>query len=300
MRNKSLPLVAVLTFAASRAFSVDAPPVDEQALLKNLKVIKEKVVADTKLSRTKVIQQLSAAAASDSSAIDFYLDAVRETQFDGRNREQTQFHDWKKKEADKLHSRDLQEAARLHLTYLVLTIQRASGAETKDLLPSLINYTRQVNTAIDSINDQDLMKRPLDNGIFAHWLQLGSLISNARDWEMAPGNLDGIFGKTILPELRKQKDPRVIEYWDLRIQRESANAQQSQRAFDAESFDQRRLPQLLWMRAQDLLAIGKRNQAIAEMYAIIKQYPAHADCTGWIARLEAVLSETASQAAPTE
>ncbi|HEX5177039.1 MAG TPA: hypothetical protein VFV83_08420, partial [Chthoniobacteraceae bacterium] len=39
----------------------------------------------------------------------------------------------------------------------------------------------------------------------------------SREWEMVPGNVDGIFQKIILPELRAQHDPRLLEYWDMKI-----------------------------------------------------------------------------------
>ncbi|MEI7821978.1 MAG: hypothetical protein WCK55_13765 [Verrucomicrobiota bacterium] len=35
-------------------------------------------------------------------------------------------------------------AARLHLVWLGLTIQHAGGAETKQLLPAIIDFTRQI------------------------------------------------------------------------------------------------------------------------------------------------------------
>jgi hypothetical protein len=35
-------------------------------------------------------------------------------------------------------------AARLHLVWLGLTIQHAAGAETKQLLPAIIDFTRQI------------------------------------------------------------------------------------------------------------------------------------------------------------
>lgn len=299
MRIPSITL-ALLSVIACRAWSQSAPPIDAKAMLEDLKTIKEKVATETKVGRNRIIQQLNAAAASDSTAIEFYQEAVRATQFDGQPREQTQFQDWKKKEKDKLHSRDLQEAARLHLNYLMLTLQYASGVEVKDLLPALINYTKQVSADLSALSDQDLMKRALGAGIFVRWFQLEPMIADAKDWEMVPSNVDGIFGKTILPELRRQKDPRVLEYWDLRIQRGANEAQQSMSAFNADSFEQTRKPSLLWHRAQDQLAIGQRNQAIAEMFAIIKKYPAHADCAQWISQLEAILSGAGGEATATE
>jgi hypothetical protein len=37
-------------------------------------------------------------------------------------------------------------------------------------------------------------------------------------WEMTPGNVDGIFSNVILLS-GAQKDPRIFEYWDMKIKR---------------------------------------------------------------------------------
>src|SRR5438552_775112 len=83
-------------------------------------------------------------AGNNANAIVFYEDAIRATQFEGESREGSKFREWKKKEGDKLKARELQNAIRLHLNYIALTLQRSAGASISELVPALINYTKQV------------------------------------------------------------------------------------------------------------------------------------------------------------
>jgi len=115
----------------------------------------------------------------------------------------------------------------------------------------------------------------------------------SRDWEMAPGNVDGIFQKIILPELRAQHDPRLLEYWDMKIKREGEAATRSRLAFDVDRFNQVRRPELLWSRAEDELALGQRAKAINDMFNLIKANPAHPNAAGWVSRLEGVIAPPA-------
>lgn len=118
--------------------------------------------------------------------------------------------------------------------------------------------------------------------------------SNAREWEMAPGNVDGIFQKIILPELRAQRDPRLLEFWDVKIKREGEAAAKSKLAFDLEKFNQVRRPELLWSRAEDELLLGQRSKALNDMFNLIKANPGHPAAAGWITQLETLLAPPAA------
>ncbi len=272
------------------ALAQDAPPVDAKALISALKQIEAKRAQSAKQLAEKVIQDINAAASSDSTAIAFYQDAIRATSFVGENHAQAMFMDWKKTEADHLKSPEMQMAVRMHLTYLVLSLHRANGATIPQLMPALLSYTDQITAAHDVIGKQEMMKRGVNDSIFVRWYGIGKLLENLKDWENTPGDVEGIFQKAILPQLRKDKDPRIIGYWDARIQREANDAKGRNRTFDAEQFDQVLKPNLLWSRAQEFLAIGQRNRAINEMFAIIKAYPAHPNSAGWIDNLVKLVS----------
>ena len=132
-------------------------------------------------------------------------------------------------------------AARLFLSWLSLTMQREAGASVKDLLPRLIAYTqdlaadrRMADALGDSIDKQkeaaqggrhavpqpkptseqvkrmhdQILNTALAGSAVVQWLNLGPFVQ-VEKWEAKPGNLDGIFTNIILPELRAGRDPRA-------------------------------------------------------------------------------------------
>ena len=96
--------------------------------------------------------------------------------------------------------------------------------------------------------------------------------------------------KTILPQFRKDKDPRVIVYWDNKIKSGVEVMSETDKAFDVTQFNAVYKPELLWSRALDMIAIGLRNRGMGEMYAIVKNWPDHPRNAEWITKLEDVLS----------
>lgn len=306
------------------AWAQDAAPVDLKELVAILKQIKEKRSAAEKMTAARVAQDIRAAAASNATAIAFYEQAVAATQYDGKTHERTEFQDWKRDEADKLKSDAMQNAARLHLGYLLLTLQKAGGATTKQLEPALLAHIAAVtaagagDVAIQARRDraqtlreapgykpvkgakkpskeplfweQELVNKGVDGGIFVQWYGVSKMFADLKEWELCPGNVDGMYEKTLIPYYRLNKDPRVIAYWDSKIQQEGQNAANTNLSFKIDQFNMVRRPQLLWKRAQDLLLIGLRNRALNEMIALIKNYPDHPDFPNWISTLEGLLA----------
>lgn len=290
MLRKRYLLALVFLIQASVAFSQDAPPVDVKGYLLQLQQIQEKRSAAEKAENSKLLQAITSAASSNANAIAFYEEAVRATQFAGQNHESKEFHDWKQKEAANLKSQELQTALRLHLLYLAISLQRAENDKLPALMPSLLNYVNQLSANYPLVWDQPLMTTGIADGVFARWLNLGKTLGKLKDWETSPGNLDGIYEKTLLPQMRKDKDPRIIQYWDDKLNREKDKASKSRLAFNVDNFNLVQRPQLLWSRAEDMLAIGQKNRAMTEMFSIVKNYPDHASAPMWIARLEGLLT----------
>jgi hypothetical protein len=144
----------------------------------------------------------------------------------------------------------------------------------------------------------------------ARWLQLKDLLDDVApkrskagepakpaSWEHIPGNWDGIYGAIILPEYRAGRDPRLLEYWDAVIKRESDRAADRKLDIEQREWTQEKFPRLLWSRAQDVMVLGQKNRALNEMFNLIKKYPQHPDADSWIASLEGMLV-TPSAAAP--
>ena len=328
MRSLRLSTVVLtLTAAAAPLFAQprDAPPVDTANLLKELHRLKDAQAAQSKQTRQTALQQVNAAAGNAERATAMWEEAVRAVQFQGAAKENSAFREWKEKDGEALSGPLARNAVRLYFIWLSITMQRDAGAEVKDLLPQVVNYTRELTAdeaAADALEDSikhekeqaagrrpvqqrkasdaevkrmhdHILRRALGSSPIVQWLKLEDFI-NVDKWEQQPGDLDGIYNQIVLPELRTMRDPRVLDYWDLKLKKEGEAAAKTKLAFDVEKFNSTRRPALLWSRAQDMLAIGQKNRAVGEMFALIRSNPQNPDLPNWIATLEAVLSPAAA------
>ncbi len=327
LRFLSLITLVSTTTAPLFAQVQDAPVVDAAALLKELHRIRDQQTVQAKQTRQTALQQINAAAASGERAVAMWEEAVRAVQFDGAPKENAGFRDWKDKEGDALSAPLARNAARLYFVWLGLTIQRDAGTPMKDMLPQIIAYTKELvadTAAEDALEESikrekeqsngnnnkrapqrkstdeqvrkmhdQILRRPVGTSPVVQWMRLGDFIKPEK-WEKQPGNLDGIYTQTILPELRVQRDPRILDYWDYKVKHEGDAAAKTKLAFEIEKFTNQRRPSLLWSRADDMLAVGLKNRAIGEMFTLIRTYPQHPDAAEWIAKLEAVLAPPAA------
>ncbi len=162
---------------------------------------------------------------------------------------------------------------------------------------------------VKRVHDQ-IMRTQVGGSVVAKWLQLGDLLgdagrkqkgsASATSWETTPANVDGIYNSIILPEFRAMKDPRLLDYWDMFLKRETERA--AERKLDVEQRDwtQVRRPSILWNRSQDVLLLGYKNRAIGEMFNIVKTFPQHPDAPNWIAQIEtAIMPSGIPPVAPT-
>ena len=157
MKKTLIPLIIAALSAPTFAQINDAPPVDLKALLSGLKQFKDQNEAGLNARRNNAYKQIIAAAASNEAAAAFWTNAVLAVQFAGVDHQATAVKDWMKAEGEGLKTKEGANAARLHLVWLGLTIQHAAGAETKQLLPAVIDFTRQLEAddiAMGKVNDR--------------------------------------------------------------------------------------------------------------------------------------------------
>jgi len=343
MKSRLFPAIVFATCASTLAQTGDTPPVDVNQLLQGLRQFKEQNETGVKGRRTSAYQQVAAAAASNEKASAFWIESILAVQFAGVDHQATVVRDWKNGEGEALRSKEAANAARLHLLWLGLTLQHASGVETKQLLNSVIDFTKQVEAddlMIDKVADQidklkerasagpgpgggrrsptnksaiaeetqakrshdNIMRMSVATSPVARRLQITDLLGElggrkkqADDgegalWESVPGNLDGIYNGIILPEFRANKDPRLLEYWDMEMRKGQQRIDPGMADYDERQWTQVRLPRLQWSRAQDVFLIGQRNRAVTEMFTLIKAQPQHPDAAAWITQLESLLA----------
>lgn len=315
----ALALIAAAACGLPARAAEDALAPDAAQTLQTLRQLREQATGQTKAGKQKMIADLAAAAASGEAAVQMWEKAVMATQFDGLNKEQAAFKAWREKEGEALKETEAKNAARLYFAWLGLTLQRSSGVPVKDMIPAILRYTQDlmaVKASIDKLEDEikhekaladgkhgtnqksnkpaakktaeDILGKAVAGSMVVDWLRIGEWVT-VEKWEGIPGNFDGIFETIVLPELRTQRDPRALDYWDGRIKRESAAAQESKLEFQREKFNTQRLPVLLAERALEFGQIGQRNRSATELFNVVRKYPNHARAAEWMSRIEELL-----------
>lgn len=170
MKPSVIPLIVAALSVPAFAQPNDAPPVDMKQLLQGLRQFKEQNETSLKTRRTAAYQQITAAASSLDKAAAYWTDAVLAVQFAGVDHQTAAVRDWKQGEGEGLKAKEGANAARLHLVWLGLTMQHSAGAETKQLLPSVIDFTRQleaddaaISHVVELIDKAKAAKRPGTN-----------------------------------------------------------------------------------------------------------------------------------------
>jgi hypothetical protein len=144
MKSCLFPAIVLATCASTIAQTSDTPAVDLNQLLQGLRQFKEQNEVSVKTRRNAAYQQVVAAAASNEKAAVFWAESVLQVQFAGVDHQTTAVRDWKQGEGEALRTKEVANAARLNLVWLGLTIQHSAGAETKQLLNNIIDFTKQV------------------------------------------------------------------------------------------------------------------------------------------------------------
>jgi hypothetical protein len=284
-------LCIVALFSSHLAIAQDGPPVDTKAVLASLKQIKAKKTEAARAQYRKVIQELLKAAGTNSSAMQLYREAVFNTQFKGQPRENTLFQEWRRKEGDNQRSPEMQTAVRLHLYYLAYSLQRSIETPINQIVPNLIVYADELSQVDPKTLDQEFLKTPLPESLFVNWYNLKNPLATLKDWELTPGNADGIWQRTILPQLRRDKDPRAVAYWDRKLKSEADDATASRLAINNKQFAEVRKPVLLFSRAQEMATVGLPNRAMQEIFTLVRTYPDHPESERWVSRLEKLIAE---------
>jgi len=302
-----------------------AQEVDPAKLLKELHSLVEQQSGQIKTGQGAAMQQAASAAGNPGTAVELWQEAVRNTQFEGAGHESTAFQAWKAGDGQAFKEGYVQNALRLYFTWLQLTIQRSAGAKVKDMLPAIINYAKELSAdqaamagleeaakrekemnankqpvrggakprgidlgEIKAVHDA-ILKRPLSGSIYVQWQKLMEW-TNIEKWENTPANFDGIYENVILPEMREDRDPRLLDYWDMMMQKKADEANRSRLAFDVDKYNSLIVPTLFWGKFTDMIILGQKGQAFAGMMSLIKKYPTHPDAKDWISQFEQLLS----------
>ena len=269
---------------------------DPKAVLATIKEIRAKQAGIITKEKADVLAAINAALADPAKAYEQALESTEPkntpTPTPSANRRAI-IVDPRRKLGDELRNQTFVNGLRLQLAYLSLTWQHYMGVRVKELIPALLDYTSQVNGSYDELSTLEMFHKSLQESVFTTYFQVGPYINGLPAWSDHPFDTETIFQQTLLPEMRKDKDPRLLEYWDTHLATEAARATASGNALAITKFNHVRRPSLLWSRAEDQLILGNNDQGVAAMLALLKANPDHPDFESWASQLEGIVNAKA-------
>lgn len=298
--KRVLPLVASLTLLSPGLLRAQAPaptPFDPEQLRLQVEALLQLRAQAKATTRAAAIAEIQKRAQSGNGAVNFFESAYAQMNFAGKTSGGQAKVDWTKANADMLNSPEFKAATQLYLQYLALTIERAGSKKPLDFVAPSVKYiqdytaenTKLFSKGKASDEQKKMLTMPLKESTIVRANELQSLVKDLPDWEMVPGNLDGIFEKNIFGPLRNAKDPRLMDAWKLRI--EIADKATSAQKLDSRKGDfvNTQFPNWRFARAEDLLILGNKQEAITEMYLLLQHYPNHPAFEKWGQRLLEIL-----------
>lgn len=281
------------------------PPIDKAAILKELDKLEqahqEKATTEMKVMWDSLIKALT----NKKNLLNLYEDAIYATRFEGMKKDNSEFKKWKNAQDDALKSEEFLTALELHANYLYLTYLRAQAEKEDKLTEALIQHVFKA-WAFDNKHDthqkisSELLDRPINQGLLSKYFRLGPKLGGPQEgeklkeqdktWEWNPANTDGMLDKTILPFLRKNKNPALITLWDKRIANETARAKRIGLNNSANKVTQQVLPRLQWRRSVDLVLLGREAEGFTTMINMLRQNTSHPDFSKFVQELRALLT----------
>ena len=201
----------------------DLTATEKKTLLEEIEKI-EKLLKDGRAkNNVRVLSQLRQASASPSSALKFYLECVKEVDWESKGKRETDWREWRDGQAE-FDDSGYAKAMQYRLRYMVLTIQ-ASMLDQDDssthaklvkdsaaFLSSLISNYKDVSNHVDVLQDSVL------SGKIAEKTRLSDSLDKPNRWSETPLDIDGIYETTILPYYRSTGNATSLKSaWKNRI-----------------------------------------------------------------------------------
>ncbi len=310
-RTVSILVLIVSVLGLNAVEAQDLPtPQNATEILRELDRVDQGAKLKEDNRRSAAITQVQAAANSGPAAVDLYLRSLENTKYLESHQD---YVDWSRKNQELLHSISFQNAAQLQMRYLAMALQRNEKHDACTQIPECLSYLEtlssqkslrpqsQDNSGDDTTSAKQgqkkiakttstdkpfpealaLINQPVDKSSVVQWLQISDLLPE-KDFEHAAGNYQSIMEKNIRGPLRAKNDPRIFQTWDQQIAQETAVATDSNSKQQAVTFNQARLPDLLFRKAKDTAAIGQPNRALGQVMVLVRNYPENPSMQDWI------------------
>lgn len=303
MKRIALGILVCLVPAGTVLVARDLPDVNRQQLIAELEKMEQSRKEKWAVEIRKVITEIAGAAQSPMAAVKLYQEAVRATQFAGADQESDKYKEWKKQHEENLGDPAFRAGLQFRFRYLTMLLKLSVGEDEEKMFPELERYVNELLSNADLMGTGKGTAKGAGKGARRGWgggfggddpvvqlYRLEPYLKGAKGWPQAPSAVDAMVDGVLMPRYREKKDPKLMAFWDERIERQRLRVDDAGLEMGKERFETEELPRLLWSRAMDYQSLDEPNRAISEMMALIRQNPGHPDFEKWIGELKGLLA----------
>lgn len=298
----------VIAVQGASAQSLSEP--EREAHLLSLKKMRETVDSTLDAKYRVALTAYRQAAATDTAAMELYLNCIEKVNFKDQSRKSSDFREWRRKEADTLSDSGLRLALRHQLRWLILTLQATSeNADRQQLATSAQEVVDAIFSDLQRLrNQKETLSQPVTASVFARAYEISSV--KVEDWPLSPIPLDQVYDQLLLPPYRTPSGVTNLRSgWIKRIQQEikmqehgsgisrngSASSAQSPQSI---KFMAQTVPNLQWQMELDLFSHGDESGAASRMLAHLEKNISHPNVRNWTDQFMNLLSPSVVPADP--
>ena len=302
-----LALLSLPAFGQEPAAPQTLTPEQLTNVLKQITQLEDQIAAMRDGRLAAALQKIRAGVASPRDALNLFMECDKIVNADRKEldkaeaRRRQEMMERREKNDNAEDDGQFSQAVQLGLKYLALTLE-ANELKAEDkaaMIPKLQAYIQELVASAPNLRGRSLQylaSAVNDRNPIVDALRL-SPFTKPRDWSPQAMDIGGMYKNTLLPTAEKYKPELLPTLWTERINAESALRKETMPAPEYELWLQDDVPALRWERASYLVEKGpSKINAMADMLALIKEFPGHADAPGWLSELRKSLNEVAPEA----
>jgi hypothetical protein len=302
-----LALLSLPAFGQEPAAPQTLTPEQLTNVLKQITQLEDQIAAMRDGRLAAALQKIRAGVASPRDALNLFMECDKIVNADRKEldkaeaRRRQEMMERREKNENAEDDGQFSQAVQLGLKYLALTLE-ANELKAEDkaaMIPKLQAYIQELVASAPNLRGRSLQylaSAVNDRNPIVDALRL-SPFTKPRDWSPQAMDIGGMYKNTLLPTAEKYKPELLPTLWTERINAESALRKETMPAPEYELWLQDDVPALRWERASYLVEKGpSKINAMADMLALIKEFPGHADAPGWLSELRKSLNEVAPEA----
>jgi hypothetical protein len=289
-----------------------------QVIKTQLEQLEKDVSKNRNSSLGGAMAALQKAMASENDARDLYMAAYKTNHFERKDLKDSEFTEWKTKNAPKLKDPEFLMALRLQAEYLVLSIQAQEAKEIDSIIPRLQDFiarefatiggvvkhttaggsavekktnaatSAKTGRALKSIGSPqvlEMLRKNVRGSDFSKYFLLDEFLKN-KDWEYQPMDIAGIYRNVIFPYYREKKPTELGAQWDALIRYEFTLEEASRSETEYALYYKERYPERMWDKANDLFSSNVNPVlALADMIKLVRENPTHPKAPDWLKQI---------------